>query len=56
MRLGRVIAVPTLEREVVYVVAATFSCSGYDSICNIRVTAAPSQLDDTCSNKTWILE
>ena len=27
----------------------------YDSNA-VRVTETPSQLDDTCSNKTWILE
>jgi hypothetical protein len=34
----------TLEREVIYVVAATYSYLGYDSIA-IRVTATPSQID-----------
>ena len=40
----------TLEREVIYVVAATYSFLGYDSMgydsIAIRVTTIPRQLDD----------
>jgi hypothetical protein len=46
MGTGLLDGLPTLEREVVYVVAEQrFSSPAYDSIA-IRVTAIPSLLDD----------